>query len=114
MERRLAEARASGRTTIARYTFDSVNVVVIAPFGVQTGGSIGLESRGMLTEETYDASGAMVDRRSAPFEQTFAMRRPTGDRWLIVAYVRALQLSQHASVDDVPALPLRTISPDGA
>mgnify|MGYP000002788631 CR=1 FL=1 len=84
MERRLAEARASGRTTIARYTFDSVHVVVIAPFGVQTGGSIGLQSRGTLTEETYDASGALVDRRSEPFEQTFAMRRPTGDRWLIV------------------------------
>jgi hypothetical protein len=25
------------------------------------------------------------------------------DRWLIVAYVRTLQLSQHASVNDVPA-----------
>jgi mono/diheme cytochrome c family protein len=25
------------------------------------------------------------------------------DRWAIVAYVRVLQLSQHASVDDVPA-----------
>lgn len=84
MERRLAEAQASGRTTIARHTFDSVHVVVIAPFGVQTGGSIGLEARGTLTEETYDASGALVDRRSGPFEQTFAMRRPTSDRWLIV------------------------------
>ena len=24
------------------------------------------------------------------------------DRWAIVAYIRALQLSQHASTDDVP------------
>ncbi len=24
------------------------------------------------------------------------------DRWAIVAYIRALQLSQHASLDDVP------------
>jgi mono/diheme cytochrome c family protein len=28
---------------------------------------------------------------------------PVGDRWAIVAYVRALQRSQHASLDDVPA-----------
>ena len=25
------------------------------------------------------------------------------DRWAIIAYVRALQLSQHAALDDVPA-----------
>jgi len=28
---------------------------------------------------------------------------PIGDRWAIVAYVQALQRSQHASIDDVPA-----------
>lgn len=28
---------------------------------------------------------------------------PPEDRWAIVAYVRALQLSQHATIDDVPA-----------
>jgi mono/diheme cytochrome c family protein len=28
---------------------------------------------------------------------------PVGDRWAIVAYVRALQRSQHASIADVPA-----------
>lgn len=28
---------------------------------------------------------------------------PTGDRWAIAAYIRALQLSQHATVADVPA-----------
>jgi mono/diheme cytochrome c family protein len=27
---------------------------------------------------------------------------PTRDRWAIVAYVRALQLSQNATIDDVP------------
>jgi hypothetical protein len=60
-------------------------VVVISPFGVQTGGSIGFESRGTVTVETYDAGGALVDRQTTPFAQTFAVRRPTGDRWLIVA-----------------------------
>jgi mono/diheme cytochrome c family protein len=28
---------------------------------------------------------------------------PTPDRWAITAYIRALQLSQHATVEDVPA-----------
>ena len=35
--------------------------------------------------------------------QSYAEQVPVRDRWLIVAYVRALQLSQHASVEDVPA-----------
>jgi len=35
--------------------------------------------------------------------QGYAEQIPVRDRWLIVAYVRALQLSQHASIDDVPA-----------
>ncbi|MFA5911799.1 MAG: cytochrome c [Vicinamibacterales bacterium] len=35
--------------------------------------------------------------------QGYADQIPARDRWLIVSYVRALQLSQHASVDDVPA-----------
>ena len=30
-------------------------------------------------------------------------RVPPRDRWAIVAYIRALQLSQHAALDDVPA-----------
>jgi Na+-translocating ferredoxin:NAD+ oxidoreductase RnfD subunit len=85
MQNRLQEARASGTTPIAHYAFDSVHVVVIEPFGVQTGGSIGLESRGTVTNETYSSSGALLDRQTSPFQLTFAVRRPTGDRWLIVA-----------------------------
>jgi Na+-translocating ferredoxin:NAD+ oxidoreductase RnfD subunit len=85
MQNRLQEAQASGRTPIAHYAFDSVHVILIEPFGVQTGGSIGLESRGSVTEETYSSTGALLDRRTSPFELTFALRRPTGDRWLIVA-----------------------------
>ena len=33
----------------------------------------------------------------------YSAQVPTGDRWAIVAYIRALQLSQHATLDDVPA-----------
>ena len=35
--------------------------------------------------------------------QGYAEQIPVRDRWLIVAYVRTLQFSQHASVEDVPA-----------
>ncbi|WGD51590.1 cytochrome c [Bradyrhizobium sp. CB1650] len=34
---------------------------------------------------------------------SYASRVPPGARWAIVAYIRALQLSRHASLDDVPA-----------
>ena len=34
---------------------------------------------------------------------SFAGRITPEDRWAIVAYIRALQLSQHAAIDDVPA-----------
>ena len=34
---------------------------------------------------------------------SYASRIPPSDRWAIVAYVRALQLSQNATLDDVPA-----------
>ena len=34
---------------------------------------------------------------------SYAAQIPVADRWAIVAYIRALQRSQHASLDDVPA-----------
>jgi len=34
---------------------------------------------------------------------SYASRVPPRDRWAIVAYIRALQLSRNASMDDVPA-----------
>jgi hypothetical protein len=33
----------------------------------------------------------------------YAEQIPARDRWCIVAYIRALQLSQHAASSDVPA-----------
>ena len=50
-----------------------------------TGVSLGFESRGTVTEDTYDAAGAVQSRETSPFALTFAMRRATGDRWLNVA-----------------------------
>jgi hypothetical protein len=37
--------------------------------------------------------GAMFD---------YSDRIPVRDRWAIIAYIRALQLSQNAKIDDVP------------
>ena len=54
------------------------------PFGVQTGLSLGIESSGTKTEETYDAAGTLQSSLSSPFAQTFAVRRATGGRWLNV------------------------------
>jgi hypothetical protein len=85
MQGRLADAKSSGRVVVAHYLFDSMNVRLIVPFGVQTGLSLGFDSRGTVTEETYDASGTLISREEKPFAQTFVVRRATGDRWLNVA-----------------------------
>lgn len=42
---------------------------------------------------------------------SYASRIDVGDRWAIVAYLRALQLSQHATIDDVPADERSKLSP---
>lgn len=89
MEATLQDAVATGRTSIAHYSFDAVHLTIIAPFGVQSGGSAGLVSHGTVTHETYDADGALIERQTSPFSQTFALRRATGDRWLIVAVLPA-------------------------
>ncbi|HLY17116.1 MAG TPA: cytochrome c [Bryobacteraceae bacterium] len=48
---------------------------------------------GYIFDVITNGLGAMPD---------YAAQIPPADRWAIVAYVRALQLSQHASVNDVP------------
>jgi hypothetical protein len=48
---------------------------------------------GYLFDVMTNGFGAMAD---------YASQVPVNDRWAIVAYIRALQLSQHASLDDVP------------
>jgi Na+-translocating ferredoxin:NAD+ oxidoreductase RnfD subunit len=85
MRARLDDAQATGTTVIDRYQIDDVNVVLLVPFGKQDGLSLGLESRGTVTEETYDAAGHRQARTSSPFNKTFVVRRATGARWLNVA-----------------------------
>ena len=89
MQGRVVAAAASGRATIARYRFDKVALRLLVPFGRQDGLSIGIDGRGMVTTETYDAAGTLVSTRSDPFAQTFAVRRATGARWLNVAVLPA-------------------------
>ena len=52
------------------------------------------ERAGYFFDVITNGFGAMPD---------YATQIPVRDRWLIVAYVRTLQLSQHATADDVPA-----------
>jgi len=85
LQARLQDAVQTGRTVVDHYQFDSMHVRLVVPFGVQTGLSLGFDSRGTLIEETYDASGALRARRSSPFALSFIVRRATGGRWLDVA-----------------------------
>jgi hypothetical protein len=48
---------------------------------------------GYFYDVVTNGFGAMVD---------YADRVPVRDRWAIVAYLRALQLSQNAAIEDVP------------
>ncbi len=85
MQLQVRNAIATGTTTISRYEIDTVAISLVVPFGVQTGLSMGLNSVGTVTEETYDAAGVLQSQASSPFELTFVMRRATGERWLNVA-----------------------------
>jgi Na+-translocating ferredoxin:NAD+ oxidoreductase RnfD subunit len=89
MKDRLAETTSSGDTVVEHYRFDSLEMRLIEPFGVQTGLSLGLDARGTMTEETYDAGGTLTGSREQPFAVTFVMRRATGDRWLNVGVLPA-------------------------
>ena len=84
MRARLDEAVATGTTVIERYQIDDVHVTLLVPFGRQDGLSLGLESRGTVTTETYDAAGDLQARASSPFATTFVLRQATGGRWLNV------------------------------
>jgi hypothetical protein len=84
MRSRLQDAEATGTTVVERYQIADVNVTLLVPFGRQDGLSLGLESRGTVTTETYDAGGGLQARASSPFATTFVLRQATGDRWLNV------------------------------
>lgn len=85
MRRRIEEASDGGTKVVEQYQIDDVKITLVVPFGRQAGLSLGLEARGTVTTETYDAGGGLQSRSSAPFATSFVMGRPTGGRWLTVA-----------------------------
>jgi hypothetical protein len=89
MQDRIRESIASGSTRVDHYQPDSVAVSLLRPFGKQDGLSLGFNSRGTLTSETYDASGRLQARETSPFSLIFVVRRATGVRWLNVAVLPA-------------------------
>jgi Na+-translocating ferredoxin:NAD+ oxidoreductase RnfD subunit len=84
MQNRL-QGSAGGGITVASYQFDSLHLSLIEPFGVQSGLSLGIDARGTVTYESYDAAGQRTEQSSSPYELRFVMRRATGARWLNVA-----------------------------
>jgi hypothetical protein len=84
MQARLQEAIDSGTTVVDHYQFDSMDVSLLVPFGMQTGLSLGFHAKGTVVHETYNADGQLQSRSSEPFDNVFAVRRATGDRWLNV------------------------------
>jgi Na+-translocating ferredoxin:NAD+ oxidoreductase RnfD subunit len=88
MKSRVDGAAATGTAVVERYQIDAVNVTLLVPFGQQTSLSLGLDSRGTVTEETYD-DGRLTKRSSSPFAKTFVVRQVTGGRWLNVAVLPA-------------------------
>ncbi|MBV9596492.1 MAG: hypothetical protein JOZ87_06480 [Chloroflexi bacterium] len=89
MQDRIRESTTAGSTRIDHYHPESVDVSLLRPFGKQDGLSLGLKSRGVMTSETYDASGRLQERTTSPFSLTFVVRRATGARWLNVAVLPA-------------------------
>jgi Na+-translocating ferredoxin:NAD+ oxidoreductase RnfD subunit len=85
MQGRLADYGANVQTVLRHYQFDRIDASLLVPFGAQTGLSLGLRGSGTVVEELCDAAGNVLSTQSVPFDQTFAVRRATGDRWLNVA-----------------------------
>jgi hypothetical protein len=84
MRARLDEAQTTGTTVVERYQIDDVDVRLLVPFGRQDGLSLGLDSTGTVTTETYD-DGQLQARETSSFAEMFVLRRATGARWLNVA-----------------------------
>jgi hypothetical protein len=85
MKGRVADSATTGTTITRDYAIDDVHVTLLVPFGAQDGLSLGLESRGTVTETTYDADGTVQDTSTSSFGTMFVLRRATGARWLNVA-----------------------------
>lgn len=84
MQGRVHDA-VDGTIVVEQYRIDAVEITLVVPFGEQTGLSLGLDSSGTVTTETYDADGNLRASSSAPFATMFVLGRPFGTRWINVA-----------------------------
>jgi Na+-translocating ferredoxin:NAD+ oxidoreductase RnfD subunit len=84
MQGELDHALEVGSASVHHYDFDTVDVSLIVPFGVQTGLSLGFHGTGTVTTLLYDYNGNLMSTTTEPFDTVFAVRRATGDRWLNV------------------------------
>jgi hypothetical protein len=73
---------AGGQRVIPTYTFDSLDLRVVFPGGLQRGANAGLAARGTVEEIVRSESGEVLERRERPFAVTFSLRRTTSGRWL--------------------------------
>jgi hypothetical protein len=89
MQAKIAAAGSGAPVQIAHYRFASIHATLLQPFGRQDGLSIGLQSTGTVTQETYDASGHLTASANTPFSLTFVVRPVFGARWLNVAVLPA-------------------------
>ncbi|MEZ4595334.1 MAG: hypothetical protein R3C32_00070 [Chloroflexota bacterium] len=84
MTGRADEARATGRTQVTDYGFDTL-FLTQRLLGRQSGMGMAFEATGTQTESTYDAQGARIGTQQSPFALTFVIRQVFGDdRWFIV------------------------------
>jgi Na+-translocating ferredoxin:NAD+ oxidoreductase RnfD subunit len=84
MQGLLSDAETTGNVTVRHYTFDTVDVKLLVPFGKQTGLSLGFHVTGTATAQTYDSAGNVTSTTTEPVDTMFAVRRATGARWLNV------------------------------
>ena len=78
----IEEGAAGGQRVIPTYTFDSLDLKVVYPGGLQRGANAGLAARGTVEEIVRSESGEELERRERPFAVTFSLRRTTSGRWL--------------------------------
>jgi hypothetical protein len=84
MTTRLAEAEATGRTTIIDYAPDTL-FLTQKLLGTQSGMGMAFEAVGTQTTSTYDAAGTPLERQDSAYALTFVMRQVFGDdRWFLV------------------------------
>ena len=102
---------AIGRVEMARGR-DRFNIYCTPCHGQLGDGNGMVVQRGLRQAASYHQDRVRQEKNGYFFDvitngfgamQGYAEQVPARDRWLIVAYIRALQLSQHAKVDDVPA-----------